>query len=62
MEGLMATAEKEILRYVKNEANSDLLYLIGVACIERLASTNKAGAIKAIIDAATASLIKMIKD
>lgn len=58
----MATAEKEILRYVKNEANSDLLYLIGVACIERLAATKKASGIKAIVDAGTASLVKMSKE
>ncbi len=58
----MPSAEKEILRYVKKEASSDLLYLIGVACLERLAETNKAGGIKAILDAGTAALMKMAKD
>lgn len=62
MEGLMPTAEKEILRYVKKEASSDLLYLIGVACMERLAETNRAGGIKAICDAGTAALVKMTKE
>ncbi len=53
--------DKQILHYIKTEGNSELLYLIAVACLERLASLNKASAIKAVVDAATTTLFKMIK-
>lgn len=55
-------ADNEILRYIKNEGNGDEIYMVAVACLERLAKTNKPGAIKAIVDAGTASLVKMIKE
>jgi len=53
--------EKQILHYIKNEANGELLYLVAVACLERLAELKKAVGVKAIIDAGTATLLKMIK-
>jgi len=59
LEGCMP--EKQILHYIKNEANGELLYLVAVACLERLAELKKAGGVKAIIDAGTATLLKMIK-
>lgn len=52
---------KEILYYIKNESNTDLLYLIAVACLERLVKLGKPGPIKAILDSGTTSLYKMIK-
>jgi len=51
---------KEIIYYIKNEKNSDLLYLIAITTIERLAKMDKAGVIKAILDVGTATLYKMI--
>jgi len=53
-------SDKEIITYIKSEANSELLYLVAVTCIERLVHLRKAGAVKAIIDSATTSLLKMI--
>jgi len=53
--------DKQILYYIKNESNSELLYLVAVACIEKMAALNKAAAIKAVIDAGTTSLFNMIK-
>lgn len=51
--------EKEIIYYIKNESNTDELYLVAVACIERLAKLGKPGSIKAIVDSGTTSLYKM---
>jgi hypothetical protein len=53
--------DKQILYYIKNESNSELLYLVAVACIEKMAALDKATAIKAVIDAGTTSLFNMIK-
>ncbi len=53
--------EREIIHYIKNENNTDLLYLIAVTCFERLVKMDKAATIKAIIDSGTTSLCKMIK-
>lgn len=53
--------EKEIVHYIKNESNSDLVYIIAVACIERLVHLRKPGVIKAVIDTGTTTLLKMIK-
>lgn len=53
--------EKEIIYYIKNESNADLLYLVAVTCIERLVKMGKASTIKAIVDSGTTSLYKMIK-
>ena len=52
--------EKEIIHYIKNERNGDILYLVAVACLERLASMGKATTIKAILDSGTTCLCKMI--
>lgn len=57
----MSNKEKEILYYIKNEKSSDLLYHMAVAVIERLAQMDKGSAIKAILDAGTANLYKMVK-
>ncbi len=54
-------AEKEIIYYIKNENNTDLLYLVAVTCLERLVKLGKASIIKAILDSGTTSLYKMIK-
>jgi hypothetical protein len=54
-------AEKEIIYYIKNENNTDLLYLVAVTCLERLVKLGKASTIKAILDSGTTSLYKMIK-
>lgn len=51
--------DKEILYYIKNESNTDELYLVAVACIERLTKLGKAGSVKAIVDSGTTSLYKM---
>ncbi|MGB3224010.1 MAG: hypothetical protein WBB23_14500 [Desulforhopalus sp.] len=51
--------EKEILYYINHESNTDELYLIAVACIERLTKLDKPGSIKAIVDSGTTSLYKM---
>ncbi len=53
--------DKQIIHYIKNESNSDLIYLIAVTCIERLVKLNKAAGVKAIVDSGTTSLLKMIK-
>jgi hypothetical protein len=53
--------EKEIIHYIKNENNSDVLYLVAVTCIERLVKMNKAATIKAVLDSGTTCLYKMIK-
>ena len=53
--------DKQILYYIKNESNSELLYLVAVACIEKMAVLDEATAIKAVIDAGTTSLFNMIK-
>ena len=53
--------DKQILYYIKNESSSDLLYLIAVACIERMVVLGKAAAVKAVVDAGTTSLFNMIK-
>ena len=53
--------DKQILHYIKNEGNSELLYLVAVACLERLAKLNKASVIKAIVDAGTTTLFKMVE-
>lgn len=53
--------EKEIIQYIKNERNSDVLYLVAVTCLERLVNMGKAATVKAILDSGTASLYKMIK-
>ncbi len=53
--------EREIIHYIKNENNTDLLYLVAVTCLERLVKMDKAATIKAIIDSGTTSLCKMIK-
>ncbi len=53
--------DKQILYYIKNESNSDLLYLVAVACIERMAALDKAAAVKAVVDAGTTRLFNMIK-
>ncbi len=52
--------KKEIISYIENERNSDLLYLVAVTCIERLMKLEKAGVIKAVVDSGTATLLKMI--
>ena len=52
--------EKQIIHYIENESNSDLLYLVAVTCLERLMKLGKAGVIKAVLDAGTAGLLKMI--
>lgn len=54
--------EKQIIHYIKNENNTDLLYLVAVTCIEQLMKKKKPGIIKAIIDAGTNSLYEMIKN
>ena len=54
-------ANKEIIYYIKTEKNSDHLYHIVVAAIERLVEIKKASAIKAILDVGTSSLFKMTK-
>lgn len=53
--------DKQLIYYIKNEASSDLLYLIAVTCLERLAKLNKAGVIKAVLDVGTTTLLKMKK-
>ncbi len=53
--------DKQILYYIKNEGDSELLYLVAVACIEKMAALGKAAAIKAVVDAGTASLLNMIR-
>lgn len=53
-------SDKQIIHYIKNENSSDLLYLVAVTCIERLVKMNKAAVVKAILDAGTTSLVKMI--
>lgn len=53
--------EKQIIHYIKNESSSELLYLIAVTCIEKLAKMDKGATIKAIVDAGTTSLYNMIK-
>ncbi len=53
--------EREIIHYIKNENNSDLLYLIAVACLEKLVNMGKASTVKAILDSGTTSLYNMIK-
>ena len=53
--------EKEIIHYIKNENNSDILYLVAVTCLERLVSMGKAATVKAVLDSGTTSLYKMIK-
>lgn len=53
-------AEKEIIYYIKNENNTDILYMVAVACLERLVKLGKPGKIKAILDSGTTSLYKMI--
>lgn len=55
-------SENQILHYIKSENNSEFLYLIAVACIERLMKMNKYGVIKAIIDAGTNSLYELVKN
>ncbi len=54
-------SEKQVIHYIKNENNSELLYLIAVTCIEKLAKMDKGATIKAIIDAGTTCLYSMIK-
>lgn len=54
-------SEKQIIHYIKNENSSELLYLIAVTCIEKLAKLHKGATIKAILDAGTTSLYTMIK-
>jgi hypothetical protein len=51
--------EKEILYYIKNESNTEILYLVAVACLERLVKMGKPGTIKAIVDSGTTCLYKM---
>lgn len=53
-------SEKQIIHYIKNETNSDLIYLVAVTCIERLVKLKKAAVVKAILDSGTTSLLKMI--
>jgi hypothetical protein len=53
---------KELIYYLKNESNPDDLYHIAVTCIETLEKEKKAMAIKAIIDAGTSSLVKVIQE
>ena len=52
--------KKEIIHYIEQEGNSDLLYLVAVTCIERLVKLGKPGVIKAVLDSGTASLCRMI--
>ncbi len=52
--------KKEIIHYIEQEGNSDLLYLVAVTCVERLVKLEKPGVIKAILDSGTASLCRMI--
>lgn len=54
-------SENQILHYIKNENNSEFLYLMAVACLERLIKLNKVGVIKAILDAGTNSLYELAK-
>ncbi len=53
--------KREIIMYIENENNSDLLYLVAVTCLERLFNLGKASVIKAILDSGTTSLYNMIK-
>jgi len=53
--------EREMVQYIKSESSSDVLYIVAVACIERLVKLNKPGVIKAIIDSGTTTLFKLIK-
>lgn len=53
--------DKEIIYYIKHENNGDILYLVAVACMERLVKLRKPGTIKAILDSGTTSLYKMIE-
>ncbi len=52
-------ADKEIIYYIKNEKNSDILYHLIVTALERLVEMNKGSAVKAVLDAGTSSLLKM---
>lgn len=52
--------DKQIIHYIKNESNSDLIYLVAVTCLERLVQLKKAAVVKAILDTGTTSLLKMI--
>ena len=54
-------SQKELIYYIKNENNTDLLYLIAVTCLDRLVQLGKSSTIKAILDSGTNSLCKMIK-
>lgn len=54
-------ANKELLYYIKNETNTDELYLIAVTCIERLIKLKRPSAIKAVVDAGTTALFNMLK-
>lgn len=54
-------SEKDIIRHIKQENNSDVLYLVAVTCLERLIKMNKAASVKAIVDSGTTGLVKMIK-
>ncbi len=54
-------SEKQILYYIKNESNSELLYLVAVTCLERMADIGKVAGVKAVLDAGTNILFNMIK-
>ncbi|WP_457576683.1 hypothetical protein [Desulfomarina sp.] len=54
-------SEKQILYYIKNESNSELLYLVAVTCMERMAAIGKVAGVKAVLDAGTNILFNMIK-
>lgn len=55
-------AEREIIHYLKNENNSDLIYQVAVTCIERLVRMKKPGILKAVLDAGTNGFYEMIKN
>jgi hypothetical protein len=57
----MPEKELEIMHYIKNENNSDILYLVAVTCLDRLVKMDKAATIKAVLDSGTTSLCKMNK-
>lgn len=54
-------SEREIVYYIKNENNSDLLYLVAVTCIERLVKLRKPAILKALLDAGTNGFYEMTK-
>jgi hypothetical protein len=53
--------EKQVIHFIKSEDDPDFLYLMAVTCLEKLTKLEKANTIKAVIDAGTTSLMKLVK-